>query len=63
MRWLTNPSTIAKVVLESRAYPKRIILCRNGVVKRRSIVKNTILRIWPLLRNNIIVVANLRDTP
>ncbi|NKC10857.1 MAG: hypothetical protein GKR94_01200 [Gammaproteobacteria bacterium] len=54
--WFT-PYTLAKVCIDAGLNPERLILCRNGVVKRRTWFKNWKLSRQPLLRNNIIVLA------
>jgi hypothetical protein len=57
--WFT-PYTLAKVAYDAGLETEQIIACRNGVVKRRSIVKNRRLRRYPLLRNNLILLARPR---
>lgn len=54
--WFT-PYTITKVAVRAGLAPVKLLLCRNGVVKKRSIVKNARLRHRPFLRNNIIMIA------
>ena len=54
--WFT-PYTLAKVALDAGWQPRRLIACRNGVVKKRSVIKNRRLSRYPLLRNNLIMIA------
>jgi hypothetical protein len=56
--WFT-PYTLAKVATRAGLVIRYLRLCRNGVVKRRSFLKNAYLRRHPFLRNNIILVAAL----
>ena len=55
--WFT-PYTLTKVATRAGLRTDYLRLCRNGVVKRRSLLKNAYLRRHPLLRNNIILVAS-----
>ncbi|MBT6275931.1 MAG: methyltransferase domain-containing protein [Chromatiales bacterium] len=56
--WFT-PYTLSKVCVDAGLTPSRLLLCRNGIVKRRSILKNWKLSRRPWLRNNIILLADL----
>ena len=56
--WFT-PYTISKICIDAGLTPTHITLCRNGVIKRQSVIKNRRLRQHPLIRNNIIVRAKL----
>ena len=56
--WFT-PYTIAKVCIDAGLEPIDITLCRNGVIKRRSVLKNRRLSKHPFMRNNIIVRARI----
>lgn len=60
--WFT-PYTLAKVVTGAGLSARDLILCRNGIVKKRSFIKNAYLRSHPLLRNNIIMIAGFSDAP
>ncbi len=60
--WFT-PYTIAKVCIDAGWRPEQLVLCRNGVIKHRSFVKNWRMQRKPLLRNNIIVRAVPMDAP
>lgn len=55
--WFT-PYTLARVCVDAGLHPQRLIACRNGVVKRRSVLKNWRLARRPLLRNNLILIAH-----
>ena len=57
--WFT-PYTLVKVVFQAGLHPGRLLMCRNGIVKKRSVVKNARMRRQPFLRNNIILVAGLQ---
>ncbi len=59
--WFT-PFTIAKVCIDAGLTPTRVVLCRNGTIKRRALLRNRRMRRQPLLRNNIIVCARVSDT-
>ncbi|MEM7406053.1 MAG: methyltransferase domain-containing protein [Pseudomonadota bacterium] len=54
--WFT-PYTIAKLCIDAGLVPEEVVLCRNGVIKRRSLLKNRRLAARPFTRNNIIVRA------
>ena len=54
--WFT-PYTISKVLARAGYRPEQIWMCRSGVIKKRSIIKNNWLAKRPLLRNNIVVLA------
>lgn len=56
--WFT-PYTLGKVVTEAGLRPREVVMCRNGVVKRRSLLKNASMRKRPLYRNGILMVADL----
>ena len=58
--WFT-PYTIAKVCVDAGLTPTRLLLCRNGVIKRRAVLRNWQMRRKPLLRNNIILTARATD--
>lgn len=60
--WFT-PYTLAKVAMDAGLEPVRLIACRNGVVKRRSVLKNLRLSRYPLLRNNLMLIARPAGTP
>lgn len=54
--WFT-PYTIAKLCIDAGLMPEELVLCRNGVIKKRSVWKNRRLSRSPFIRNNIIVRA------
>jgi len=54
--WFT-PFTISKVLARAGYRPEQIWMCRSGVIKKRSVIKNNWLAKRPLLRNNIVVLA------
>ena len=56
--WFT-PYTLAKVCIDAGLTPSEIVLCKNGVIKRRSVLKNWRARRLPLLRNGIILRAGV----
>ena len=56
--WFT-PYTLCKVVMAAGFSVKTMRLCRNGVIKKRTVLKNAWFKQHPLLRNNIILIANL----
>lgn len=60
--WFT-PYTLAKVACTAGLDIHYFRLCQNGVVKRRAWLKNFHLKIQPLTRNNIILVAGFGDPP
>ena len=60
--WFT-PYTLAKVVWAAGLSIRYFRLCQNGVVKRRSWLKNLRLKTQPLTRNNIILVAGFDEQP
>lgn len=55
--WFT-PFTITKVVCRAGFEPRLIRMARHGIVKRRSIWRNYMMRLHPLWRNSIILVAD-----
>lgn len=58
--WFT-PYTLAKVACAAGLKLHYFRLCQNGVVKRRSWLKNLRLKSQPLTRNNIILVAGFDE--
>lgn len=57
--WFT-PFTLCKVVMAAGFTVDSLRLCRNGVIKKRTALKNAWFKRHPLLRNNIILTARLR---
>ncbi len=55
--WFT-PYTLAKVATRAGFVPREIRMCRQGIVKRRSVLKNSYLSRHPLLRSDIILIAD-----
>ncbi|RKZ36465.1 MAG: hypothetical protein DRQ37_04090 [Gammaproteobacteria bacterium] len=56
--WFT-PFTISKVLVQAGYRPERIWMCRSGVIKKRSVLKNSWLAKRPLLRDSIVVRAGV----
>ncbi|MEX0741590.1 MAG: hypothetical protein WD079_02255, partial [Phycisphaeraceae bacterium] len=56
--WFT-PYTLGKVAVEAGLMPREVRMCRNGIVKRRSIMKNRLMRRRPLNRGGILLIADL----
>lgn len=54
--WFT-PYTLAKVLYAAGFTNQTLRLCRNGVIKKRNILKNYILKTHPFLRNNIVAIV------
>ena len=54
--WFT-PYTIAKVVSQAGFRVERLLMCRSGIIKKRSLIKNLYYSAFPLIRSNIILVA------
>ncbi len=55
--WFT-PYTLTKVLYNAGFRSITLRLCRNGVIKKRAILKNTFLTHNPFYRNNIIAIAS-----
>lgn len=58
--WFT-PYTIAKICIDAGLTPTRVVMCRNGVIKPRAVMRNRRMRRQPLLRNNIILSARVSN--
>lgn len=56
--WFT-PYTLCKVAHAAGLEIDSLRTCHNGVVKRRSVLKNRRLSRYPLLRNNIMLISDL----
>jgi hypothetical protein len=54
--WFT-PFTLAKVAVRAGLQPRRFVMCGGEEIKPRAIVKNAVLRRYPLLRSNIAMIA------
>jgi len=59
--WFT-PYTLCKIMMTAGFEVEQMRFCRNGVIKRRSFIKNAWFRRHPLLRNNIILIAHFQNT-
>jgi hypothetical protein len=57
--WFT-PYTLCKIVSAAGFTVDALRFCRNGVIKKRTALKNAWFKRHPLLRNNIILTARLR---
>ena len=55
--WFT-PYTLCKIIITAGFSVEQLRFCRNGVIKRRTLIKNAWFRRHPLLRNNIILSAD-----
>ncbi|MEO0475930.1 MAG: methyltransferase domain-containing protein [Planctomycetota bacterium] len=60
--WFT-PYTISKVLDRAGLRPSRLILCRNGKVKPRAVLRNAIRRRYPLIRDTLISVSDFPQKP
>jgi hypothetical protein len=56
--WFT-PYTLAKVVIRAGLTPDRFVLCESGTIEPRKRLRNLRLRRRPLLRNDIILLAQM----
>ena len=57
-RFWFSPYTLSKVLYQAGFRDITLRLSRNGIIKKRAILKNYILKKRPFLRNNIIAIAS-----
>jgi hypothetical protein len=57
--WFT-PYTLSKVVTQAGISIDNIIMCKGGIVKKRSFIRNRYFRKHPLLRGNIVLLGQFR---
>jgi len=56
--WFT-PYTLSKVVHSAGLKPQKIIMCKGGIVKKRSVFRNYKFSRNPLLRGNIVMLCSM----
>jgi len=55
--WFT-PYTLAKVAVQAGFSVQRFIMCKHGIVKRRSFARNAWFRRHPLMRGDVVMILS-----